>query len=133
MGIMKKLSLVLLLGLSLLPAAEMPNFHVSDILVLADGFIALKIENTGSQDFTLPVQMRESIFLSLAINGIKRAEYKCKAMDPTIFSKNSSIIFKTNFRVGHALRIRVEVNGEKSIPESDWSNNILEKDLQPRL
>ena len=129
---MKKFSLVLLLGLSVLRAGEMPDFKVSDILVLADGFIALKIENTGSEDFTLPVQMRESVFLSLAINGIKRAEYKSKAMDPTIFLKKSSIIFMTNFRVGRAQRIRVEVNGEKAIPESDLSNNILEKDLQPR-
>ncbi len=129
---MKKLPLVLLLGLSTLLAGEMPNFKVSDILVLADGFIALKIENTSSQDFTLPAQMREIVFLSLAINGIKRAEYKCKAMDPTVFLKKSSIIFKTNFRVGRAQRIRVEVNGEKTIPESDFSNNILEKDLQSR-
>lgn len=129
---MKKLPLVLLLGLSTLLAGEMPNFKISDIRVLADGFIALKIENTGSQDFTLPGPMREIVFLSLAINGIKRAEYKCKAMDPTIFLKKSSIIFKTNFRGGRAQKIRVDVNGDKTIPESDFSDNILEKDLQPR-
>ena len=79
-----------------------------------------------------PPQSREKVFLSLAINGVKRAEYKVKAIDPTIFLKSSFIVFKTNFRVGQPLRIRVEVNGEKAVPETDFSNNILEKDLRPQ-
>ena len=129
---MKKMPFFLLLALSILSAGEMPDFKISEILVLQDGFIALKIENSSSQDCQLPAHARDRIFLSLAINGVKRAEYKIKAMDPTIFLKNSFIVFKTNFRVGQPLKIRVDLNSEKAIPESDFSNNILEKDLQPQ-
>jgi len=128
---MKKWPFFLLPALILLQAGEVPDFKINDILVLQDGFIALKIENSSSQDYLLPPQARERIFLTLAINGIKRAEYKIKAMDSTIFLKNSFIIFKTNFRAGKALKIRVDVNMEKAIPESDFSNNVLEKDLRP--
>jgi len=130
---MKKLPLLLWLGLGVLQAGELPDFKASDILVLQDGFIALKIENSSTQDYIVPIPSREKIFLSLAINGIKRAEYKVKAIDPTIFLKSSSIIFKTNFRAGQPLKIRVEVNGEKAVPETDFSNNLLEKDLGPLL
>ncbi|HUU04373.1 MAG TPA: hypothetical protein VMZ49_00710 [Patescibacteria group bacterium] len=128
---MKEWPFFLLPALILLQAGEVPDFKINDILVLQDGFIALKIENSSSQDYLLPPQARERIFLTLAINGIKRAEYKIKAMDSTIFLKNSFIIFKTNFRAGKALKIRVDVNMEKAIPESDFSNNVLEKDLRP--
>ena len=130
---MKKLPLLLLLALRVLPAGEWPDFKISDILVLQDGFIALKIENSAMKDFALPAASRDRIFLTLAINGVKRAEYKFKAIDTTIFLKNSFIVFKTNFRAGQPLRIRVEVNGEKAVPESDFSNNVLEKDLRPRF
>jgi hypothetical protein len=128
---MKKLLLSLLLALNVLVSADLPDFRTSDILVLQDGFIALKIENSAARDHAPMPQAREKVFLSLAINGIKRAEYKVKAMDPTIFLRHSFIVFKTNFRAGQPLRIRVELNGEKAVPEADFSNNILEKDLQP--
>jgi len=128
---MKKWSFFLMPALIFLQAGEMPDFKINDILVLQDGFIALKIENSSSQDYQFPLQAREKIFLKLAINGVKRAEYKIKVIDPTIFLKNSFIIFKTNFRAGKALKIRVDVNVEKAIPESDFSNNFLEKDLHP--
>jgi hypothetical protein len=129
---MKKWPLFLLLALTVLRAGEMPDFKINDILVLQDGFIALKIENSSSQDCRLPANVQDKIFLSLAINGVKRAEYKIKAMDPTIFLKSSFIVFKTNFRAGQPLKIRVEVNVEKAIPESDFNNNVLEKDLRPQ-
>jgi hypothetical protein len=129
---MKKWPLFLLLALTVLRAGEMPDFKIKDILVLQDGFIALKIENSSSQDCRLPANVQDKIFLSLAINGVKRAEYKIKAMDPTIFLKSSFIVFKTNFRAGQPLKIRVEVNVEKAIPESDFNNNVLEKDLRPQ-
>jgi hypothetical protein len=133
MRTMKKLPLLLLLGLGVLNAGELPDFKASDIIVLQDGFIALKIENSSTQDYIVPPQSREKIFLSLAINGVKRAEYKVKAIDPTIFLKSSFIVFKTNFRAGQPLKIRVEVNGEKAVPEIDFSGNILEKDVGPQL
>ena len=130
---MKKVPLLLMLGLGVLRVGEMPDFKASDILVLQDGFIALKIENSSTQDYAVPVQFRERIFLSLSINGVKRAEYKVKAMDPTLFLKSSFIVFKTNFRAGLPLKIRVEVNGEKAVPETDFSNNILEKEVGLQL
>lgn len=130
---MKKLPLILLLALKVLPAGELPDFKISDILVLQDGFIALKIENSSIQDYALPAASRDRIFLSLAINGVKRAEYKIKAVDPTVFLRSSFIVFKTNFRAGQPMQIKVEVNGEKAVPESDFSNNILQKELRPQL
>jgi hypothetical protein len=132
MKTMKKLPLFLLLALRVLPAGELPDFKIGDIMVLQDGFITLKIENSSTRDYALPPESQDRVFLSLAINGVKRAEYKIKAIDPTIFLRRSFIMFKTNFRAGQPLRMRVEVNGEKAVPESDFNNNILEKDLRPR-
>ncbi|MCU0237249.1 MAG: hypothetical protein MUC72_09225 [Acidobacteria bacterium] len=130
---MKKLPLFLWLALTMLGGADLPDFRTSDILVLQDGFIALKIENSADSDLALPPQARDKVFLSLAINGVRRAEYKVKAMDPTIFLRRSFIVFKTNFRSGQPMRIRIELNSEKAVPETDFSNNILEKDLLPPL
>jgi hypothetical protein len=130
---MKKLPLILFLAPSLLIGADLPDFRTSDILVLQDGFIALKIENSADMDCLLTPQAREKVFLSLTINGVKRAEYKAKAMDPTIFRRRSFIVFKTNFRASQPLRIRVELNVEKAVPEADLGNNTLEKDLQPPI
>jgi hypothetical protein len=128
---MKKLLLLMLLTWEALHAGEVPNFKVSEILVLQDGFIALKIENASAQDYPLPEESRDKVFLSLSINGIKRAEYLAKAVDPIIFLKHSFIVFKTNFRSGLPQRIRVEVNPEKALPESEMRDNILEKVLPP--
>jgi hypothetical protein len=128
---MKKLPFFLLPALSLLIGADLPDFRTSDILVLQDGFIALKIENSADTDCLLTPQAQEKVFLSLTINGVKRAEYKAKTLDPTLFLRRSFIVFKTNFRAGQPLRIRVELNVEKAVPEADLGNNILEKDLQP--
>jgi hypothetical protein len=130
---MRKLSLFLLLAMKILGGADLPDFKTSDILVLQDGFIALKIENSADSDQALAPQALDRIFLSLAINGVKRAEYKVKALDPTIFLKRSFIVYKTNFKSGKSMRVRVELNREKVVPESDFSNNIFEKDLQPPL
>ncbi|MBN2346672.1 MAG: hypothetical protein JXO51_09815 [Candidatus Aminicenantes bacterium] len=130
---MKKLPLLLLLALNLPAADEWPDFKVGDIIVVENGFIALKIENSSPYGVHLSPSTQERVFLGIAINGIKRAEYKVKAVDPTIFQGSSMIMLKTNFRVGQPLRIRVEVNGGKAVPESDFANNILEKDLRPPL
>jgi len=130
---MKKWLFFMLLAANILRSGEMPDFKIHDILVFQDGFIALKIENSSSQDYPLPANTRDKIFLSLAINGVKRAEYKMKAVDPTIFLKSSFIVFKTNFRAGLPLKIRVEVNVDKAIPESDFGNNVLEKEMRPPL
>jgi len=130
---MSTITLFLLLMLNVLPAEDLPDFKINDILVLQDGFIALKIENASRHDCPLPANIRERIFLNLAINGVKRAEYKIKIMDPIIFLKSSFIVFRTNFRVGQPLKIRVEVNVEKVIPESDYGNNVLEREMIPQF
>lgn len=129
---MKKLLLLLLfLGCGRLWAGESPNFRASEILVLPDGFIALRIENASAEDFPLPAASRDKVFISLAINGIKRAEYLAKTVDPALFLKHGAIVYKTNFRAGQALKIRMEVNKEKAFPENDLSDNALEIDLPP--
>jgi len=128
---MRKLLLFLLLANGILVAGEAPNFKARDILVLEDGFIALRIENTSAQDFALLPTLRERVFISLFVNGVKRAEYLAKAVDPAIFLKRSLIVLKTNFRAQQPLKIRMVVNGEGAFPEADPRDNVLEKDLAP--
>ncbi|HOW44470.1 MAG TPA: hypothetical protein PK919_04785 [Candidatus Aminicenantes bacterium] len=125
-----KRSLLLLLLPMLLPAGDLPDFHAG-VLVLPDGFIALRIENAASRDWLPPAELHDRVFISLAINGIKRAEYLVKAVDPAIFRRQARIVFKTNFRAVQRLRMRVELNPERVIPESDFSNNICETELPP--
>jgi hypothetical protein len=130
MAIMKKL-LLLLLAPVVLVAGDTPNFKASDALVLQDGFIALKIENAATRDYPLPEAARNRVFISLAINGVKRAEYLAKAVDPAIFLQRSLIVLKTNFRADRRLRIRVVVNPENALPDADPGDNVLEKELAP--
>jgi hypothetical protein len=130
MGTMKIL-LLFLLAFGVLNAEDVPDFKTTGILLVQDGFIALKIENSSPRDWVPTAADRDQDFISLSINGIKRAEYQVKSVDPTIFLGNSLIIFKTNFRVITPLRIRVVLNEGKTLPESDFSNNILEIELQP--
>ena len=126
-----KMLLFLLLAFGVLKAEDVPDFKTSGVLLVHDGFIALKIENSSPGDWVPTAADRDKVFISLSINGVKRAEYQVKSVDPTIFLGNSLIVFKTNFRVITPLRIRVALNEEKALPESDFSNNILEIDLQP--
>lgn len=126
-----KILLLLLLAFGVLNAEDGPDFKTSGILLVQDGFIALKIENSSPRDWVPTVADRDKVFISLSINGVKRAEYQVKSVDPTIFLGNSLIVFKTNFRVITPLRIRVVLNEGKTLPESDFSNNILEIELQP--
>ncbi len=128
---MKRLPLLLALAASLAASAGVPDFRAGEILILQDDFIALKIENASLHDWTPGAADRERVFLRIFINGVKRAEYLVKSVEPTLFLRRSMIVFKTNFRVTAPLRIRVELNGEKAVPESDFSNNLLEASLQP--
>ncbi len=128
---MKRAVLLPLLLIPLLrPAADLPDFRAG-VLVLPDGFIALKIENASANDWLPPAEIRDRVFVSLAINGIKRAEYLVKALDPAVFRRQGQIVFKTNFRAVQPLRIRVEINPERVIPESDLGNNACEWELPP--
>ncbi len=126
-----KILLLFLLAFSVLNAEDGPDFKASGVLLVQDGFIALKIENSSLQDWVPSPADRDKVFISLSINGVKRAEYQVKSVDPTIFLGRSLIVFKTNFRVITPLRIRVVLNEGKTLPETDFSNNILEIELQP--
>ena len=128
----------LFLSLSLLamltsrtPGASMPDFRVSDIFVLNDKFIAITLENISGEKWNLTPETKEQIFLTVYIDQIKRAEYKAKYIDPTLFLPKSRILFKTNFRLFQPLGIRVEINRDRFIPEPDYQNNTLEKTLSP--
>jgi hypothetical protein len=127
-----KILLLLLLAPAVLNARDGPDFRTSEILLLQDGFIALKIENSSPQGWVPTKADCDKVFISLSINGVKRAEYQVRSVDPTIFLGHSLIVFKTNFRAITPLRIRVALNEEKALPESDFSNNVLEIDLKPK-
>jgi hypothetical protein len=133
---MKKRTLFLSLSLlailsSRSPAASAPDFRVSDILVLNDKFIAITLENISGEKWNLTPEAKEQIFLTVYIDRIRRAEYKAKYLDQTLFLPKSRILFKTNFRLFQPLGIRVEINRDRFIPESDYQNNSLEKTLSP--
>jgi hypothetical protein len=126
------LSLFLLAMLSSGALGEsLPDFRVSDIFVLNDKFIAITLENISGEKWNLTTETKEQIFLTVYIDQIKRAEYKAKYIDPTLFLPKSRVLFKTNFRLFRPLGIRVEINRDRLIPESEYQNNSLEKLLSP--
>ena len=128
----KKLILSLaavLINTMLVIPAESPDFIVSDIVVRPNRFIYIKLHNRSNNSIEITKQQGEVIFLTLYINNIKRAEYKAKYLDKQLWLKNSTIFFRTNFRLIDALKIKVEINREKGIPESSLTNNTLEKSL----
>jgi hypothetical protein len=112
-----------------LAARQKPDFIVSDIVVKPDQFIHIKLQNRSRVNVKVPEKIKEKIFLTIYINTIKRAEYKLKYMDQKLFKPKSTILFRTNFRKQKGLRIKVEVNPLKIIPESDFLNNTLSKQL----
>jgi hypothetical protein len=133
---MKKRALFLSLSLLAIlsshsPGASAPDFRVSDIFVLNDKFIAITLENISGEKWNLTPEAKEQIFLTVYIDRIRRAEYKAKYLDSTLFLPKSRILFKTNFRLFQPLGIRVEINRDRFIPESDYQNNSLEKTLSP--
>ncbi len=108
---------------------NLPDFKVTDILVHIDKFIYIKINNNSNFNFQIKPELNEIIFLTIYINKLKRAEYKLKYIDKKLFTNNSTIFFKTNFRAQPSLNIKVEINREKTIPESNYINNSMEKNF----
>lgn len=121
-----------LCGVNLLTANEKPDFIAADITVKADQFIHIKLQNKSTVNYSITPELKEKIFLTIHINNIKRAEYKIKYIDPKLFKSKGIIFFRTNFRMQKGLIIKVEVNRLKVIPESDFLNNQLVKQLNER-
>lgn len=119
--------LIALCCIEVLTAANKPDFVVGDIKVMKDKFIYIKLRNRSGSDFKVTPAIKEKIFLAIYINNIKRAEYKVKYIDPKLFKKKGAILFRTNFRIRTGLKIKVEINRLKIIPETDFSNNTLTK------
>lgn len=127
---MKKIVSIIIIITALhnfLGAKENADFVISDILVLHQDFIYIKIENRSSIPVLSSPEQLNKPFLVIYINNIKRAEYKFKYMDQRLFLPNSSINFRTNFRAQGNLQIKAEINGIKLIPESNYQNNIFIK------
>jgi hypothetical protein len=118
-----------LFGADRLSAADKPDFIVADIMVAADQFIHIKLQNKSTVNYSIKPELNEKIFLTIYINNIKRAEYKIKYIDSKLFKPKGIILFRTNFRMQKGLNIKVEVNPLKVIPESDFLNNQLMKQL----
>jgi len=132
---MKKiwLSLLFLIScLELTTAANLPDFTVADIITKKDNFIYIKIQNLSIHDFQVTPEHKEKIFLTIFINNVKRSEYKLKYFDKILFSKKSTILFRTNFRLqkGLELKVKVQLNQLRIIPESNFLNNTLGKRLR---
>ena len=71
----------------------------------------------------------EKPFVTVYIDNIKRAEYKLKYLDRRLFVPWGSILLRTNFRGRPNLPIKVEVNMNKLLPESNYTNNVLIKKM----
>lgn len=135
---MKILSLLLLIitGCIQLSAANLPDFAVTDILKDKDNFICIKIRNLSPFDTDtsqITTEAKEKIFLTIFINNTKRSEYKLKYMDMNLLKKNSTILFRTNFRLlqGPELTVKAHVNPQTIIQEINSLNNTLEKKVSP--
>jgi hypothetical protein len=131
---MKRSFLFFLIALCLfggdrLTADDKPDFIVVDIIVGADQFIHIKLQNKSTVNYPITPELNEKIFLTIYINSTKRAEYKIKYIDPKLFKPKGIILFRTNFRMQKGLNIKVEINPLKIIPESDFLNNQLIKQL----
>lgn len=114
---------------SILISAHNPDFIVSRILIGNNNFIYIELKNRSTQNCKITPELNEKIFLTIYINNIKRAEYKLKYINKKLFEKNSTILFRTNFRLKNQLNIKVEINIKRIIPESNFLNNILNKQL----
>ena len=110
-------------GINVPAAGDKPDFIVVDILVQADQFIHIKLQNKSTVNCAITPELKEKIFLTLSINNIKRADYKITYLDAKLFKPNGIILFPTNFRGQKGLNIAVEINPLKVIPESTYSNN----------
>ncbi len=110
---------------------NLPDFVVSDIIARNDQFVYIKLENRSPYDYELKPELNEKDFLSLFVNDLKRAEYKIKYIDKKLFKRNSIIFFRTNFRVQDRIKIKIkaEINDSRIIPETNFLNNTLEKEL----
>jgi hypothetical protein len=127
--------LVLLIAwgcIGLFAADARPDFAVTDILVMQDRFIHIKLSNRSAAGYPITPALKEKVFLTIYINNLKRAEYKIKYIDPKLFKKRGTILFRTNFRLQKSLKVTVEINRLKVIPENDFSNNRLTKQVTAR-
>jgi hypothetical protein len=132
---MRKIKWFSLLVLSfslILPNTKSYDFSIEGIIIQKDAFISLKLNNLSKDNFMPSPEIREKIFLTVYINNIKRVEYKVKYIKNTFFNARNSILLKTNFRMFKNLNgatIKIHLNPDKIIPETNYSNNILEKKL----
>lgn len=118
-----------MVGLALLSgavgAAGRPDFLISDIQPLDQGFIYITIENRSPVTVHITPELMEKPFLVIYLNRIKRAEYRLKYLDPRLFQKNSRLRFRTNFRAQGDLQMKVEINGSRVITETNYQNNVI--------
>jgi len=109
------------------PSTAKPDLLVSGILVLDDDFIAIRIENAAEAEVAVAEELRTKSFLTIFINGVNRAEYRFKYVDPTVFRKRSLVLVRTNFRAVSGLTVKAVVDPEAVIPETNELNNAREK------
>lgn len=135
---MKKLCLLLLIitGCARLAAANLPDFAVTGILTDNDNFICIKLRNLAPFDTDptlITPETKEKIFLTIFINNTKRSEYKLKYLEPQLLRKNSTSIFRTNFRLqqGPELTVKAHINPQNVLQETNALNNALEKKMSP--
>jgi len=134
----KRIGVWILAGwlVSLLPAPgreSRPNLLISDISVLDNDFIAVRLENRANVEVAVSDSLRQKVFLAVSINGVLRAVYRVKYVDPTIFLGRSVIWIQTSFRLSPGLNVKAVVDPEGAIAETDEADNTLEKTFAPHV
>lgn len=113
-------------------ADQYPDLSVTKFIQSPSGFLHIQLENLSQNMITVKEEWREKVFLIIYINQVKRAEYPVKYFNPKLFSKNSSIIHKTNFRALGQLSITVKINPNRMIQETNYLNNELTKEIHEK-
>lgn len=123
-------TLITLVFITFLMPADQPDFIITEIIAKPNQFIYLKLMNRSNISVKISQEQKEKIFIVIYINQIKRTEYKLKYIDAKLFQKNSTILMRTNFRFTTPIRMKIEINKARLIPESNYKNNALVKHLE---
>ena len=131
-GMMRKDILIfLVLAISVASPANTADFAVQDMKIGREGFLIISLENLTPRAVHFPEELKEKVFLTISIDGLRRAEYKLKYMPGTLFASHGKAEWKTNFRLRVRARVRVEMNIPTVIDETRLHDNRMDRTIQP--
>lgn len=129
---MKELITILLVLAGIQVYASTPaDFAITDIKLGPEGFLEVHLANRLAKPQETTDTDKEKVFLTIAIEDIRRAEYKLKYMPRSLFEPLGRAIWTTNFRPARPVRVYAEVNLPPVILETRSEDNRMTRVLQP--